>query len=569
MKLKKLVALALTATMLVGCGGGSGSSDENAISIDLTQEPPQMNSILTSSTGSGNVLRHCMEGLVSLDENSEPVPGMAESWDVSEDYRTVTFHLRKGAKWSSGEEVTAKDFVFALDQLFTTSNAAPYSGSWAPRIVGAEDYMAATEKLAEAESVLSKAKKDKGDTSSAEAAVAAAEAEVARVHESIGYKAVDDYTLTFNLTGPYEYFVALTAFYNFLPVNEKQFNELGGIESYATEADKMVYNGPFVITDWTHEDSIVLEKNPDYWDADSIKLDKITFRMIKDSNTRLNEYQAGSIDVIELIGDQVQDLQKEDQYKDLIKEFDDGSNFYLQYNVTRPGLNNANIRKAITYAVDAQQFIDSIVKNGSTVANSFTPPAINNGEFTASVGDVYHRDSVDPKALLEQGLAETGLTVDELKFTMIADDTDSAKTYAAFVQEQVKSKLGVNIEVKAETYKARINDMNNHNFDIVFAGWGPDYNDPMTFLDLFVTGAGNNSGLYSNPTYDSLVEQANAEADQTRRNELMVQIEQILAQDCPIGYVYNRKKSYITSERVKGLVRTAFSDIDARHASVK
>ena len=176
MKLKKLVALALTATMLVGCGGGSGSSDENAISIDLTQEPPQMNSILTSSTGSGNVLRHCMEGLVSLDENSEPVPGMAESWDVSPDYRTVTFHLRKGAKWSSGEEVTAKDFVFALDQLFTTSNAAPYSGTWAPRIVGAEDYMAATEKLAEAESALSKAKKDKGDTSSAEAAVAAAEA---------------------------------------------------------------------------------------------------------------------------------------------------------------------------------------------------------------------------------------------------------------------------------------------------------------------------------------------------------------------------------------------------------
>ena len=364
MKLKKLVALALTATMLVGCGGGSGSSDENAISIDLTQEPPQMNSILTSSTGSGNVLRHCMEGLVSLDENNEPVPGMAESWDVSADYRTVTFHLRKGAKWSSGEEVTAKDFVFALDQLFTTSNAAPYSGTWAPRIVGAEAYMAATEKLATAESKLAKLKKDGKDTKEAEEAVKEAEAEVATAYESIGYKAEDDYTLTFNLTGPYEYFVALTAFYNFLPVNEEEFNKLGGIESYATEADKMVYNGPFVITDWTHEDSIVLEKNPDYWDADSIKLDKITFRMIKDSNTRLNEYQAGSIDVIELTGDQVQDLKKEDQYKDLIKEFDDGSNFYLQYNVTRPGLNNANIRKAITYAVDAQQFIDSIVKNG-------------------------------------------------------------------------------------------------------------------------------------------------------------------------------------------------------------
>lgn len=569
MKLKRLVALALSATMLVGCGGGSGSSSENAISIDLSAEPPQLNSILTSSTGSGNVLRHCMEGLVTLDENSEPVPGMAESWDVSEDYKTVTFHLRKGAKWSSGEEVTAKDFVFALDQLFTTSNAAPYSGTWAPRIVGAEDYMAATEKLAEAESALSKAKKAKEDTTEAEAAVKAAEAEVAKVHESIGYKAEDDYTLTFNLTGPYEYFVALTAFCNFLPVNEKEFNKLGGIESYATEADKMVYNGPFVISEWTHEDSIVFEKNPDYWDADSIKLDKITFRMIKDSNTRLNEYQAGSIDVIELTGDQVQDLKKDDKYKDLIKEFDDGGNFYLQYNVTKPGLDNANIRKAITYAVDAQQFIDSIVKNGSTVANSFTPPAIVNGEFTAAVGDVYHRDSVDPKALLEKGLAETGLTVNDLNFTMIADDSDQAKTYAAFVQEQVKSKLGVNIEVKSETYKARINDMNNHNFDIVFAGWGPDYNDPMTFLDLFVTGAGNNSGLYSNPTYDNLVAQANAEADQAKRNELMIQIEQILAEDCPIGYVYNRKKSYITTERVEGLVRTAFSDIDARHASVK
>lgn len=542
-KLFSLFVCAMMAFTLVGCGSSDNKSSggDKTLSLNLRQEPPELNSILTTTTGSGNVLRHIMEGLVSLDEKDEAVPAMAESWEISEDKLTYTFKLRKGAKWSNGEEVTAKDFVFSWNQLFTAKTGAMYSGTWAPLIVGAEDLLAAK-----------------------------TDAEVKEALKNVGYKAVDDYTFEVNLTGPYEYFLGLVSFYNFLPINEKGYKDCGGQEKYAKEADAIVTNGPFTIDEWSHEDKITFVKNEDYWQADKVKLDKIEMRMISDAGAALNEYQAGDIDMIDLNGEQAKSLR--DKKADVLG-YDDGSCWYLEFNTKLPGLDNAKVRKALTLAVDAGKYVEKVVLNESKVANSFVPNAIVQGSFTELVGDKMNRptdgDFAAIVALLEEGLQEAGITKADFKPEMIIDDTTTAATYGAYIKEQINTVLGVDLQISPMTYKARIERMQTKDFSIVMAGWGPDYNDPMTFLDLFVSDSGNNHTSWANSEYDALVSQARVEGDTDTRNGLLLQLEDILAEEMPVGYIYNRTTNYITSEGVTGVVRTAFSDIDVRFADKK
>jgi len=556
MKPKKLFAGVLSFALLlslVACGGGSSdSTEEKVLSYNNQQEPPELNSVLTTTTGSGNVLRHITEGLVTLDENDEPVGGVAESWDISDDKLTYTFHLREGLKWSNGETVTANDFKYAWDQLFTAKVAAPYAGTWVPLFKGGEGW-AATASITD------------------EDELAAAQATVMDEVRANGYKVIDDNTLEVYLSGPYDYMLGVLAFYNFNPLNEKGVEEVGGWDKYAKEADAFVTNGAFTMDEWVHEDKIVMKKNPDYWQADKVKLDAIEFRSISDANTNLNAFESGEIDIIEVNGEQAKTLREKGEID--VHDFDDGSAWYFEFNNTLPGLKNQKVRKALTLGFDADTFIKSVILNESTPATSFVPTAIVRGEFADKVGDLIQRPTDgnydEVKALLEEGLAEEGLTLDTFKPTMITDDTTQAKKIGEFTQEQFKKNLGVTLKVDTMTYKARIARMQSYDFDIVFAGWGPDYNDPMTFLDLFVTGNGNNHTRFSNARYDELVSLARVEADTDKRNEYLIELEQIIADEQPVGHVYNRRKDYLMAEGVTGVVKTAFTDVDLRFADIE
>lgn len=548
----KAAASVTCLAMLVGCGSG-GSAGANEITINLGAEPPEMDSILTTSSGSMNVLRHCVEGLVSLDANDEAVPGMAESWDVSEDQKTYTFHLRKGAKWSNGEEVTAKDFVFAWNQHFNARTGAPYASTWMTKIAGAEDIFNATAEKVDP-------KDEKSDYKMAEADIPK------YMEEHAGWKAIDDYTFQVTFTGPFQYAVVLMAFPSFFPVNQKAYEEAGGNNNYGTDADKLAYNGPFTITSWAHEDSIVLEKNPDYWNAKNIKLDKITMRMIGQETTAINEFNNGSIDMIGLTGDNIK------QFKNA-QGFDDGGAWYFEFNSKVNPFNNAKVRKALTLGVDAQAMIDTIVKNDSKVATTFTPPAVAQGEFTEYCGDLFkhitNNDYSEAKALLEEGLKEEGLTVAEFSPELLCDDSSAAKQQAEFLQAQLKEHLGVTLNIRQVTYNARLDAMDQGDFEIVFAGWSPDYNDPMTYLDMWVTGNGNNHGKWSNAEYDKVIEEASQIADKEAYYAKLKEAEEILAEECPIGFIYDRQTSYVTSDRLKGVIRTAFQDINLNYAYVE
>ncbi len=549
MKMAKLGKLALSfslgLTLLAGCGGSGGTTSGGEVTINLGSEPPEMNSFLNTDSTSGNVLRHVIVGLTTLDQNDEAAPGVAESWTTSEDGLTYTFKLRADAKWNNGDVITANDFVFAWNQLFSTYNGADYASTWAVMFEGAEELMAATQTEEDAKS---------------EAGQAA--------YANVGWKALDDSTLEVKFTGPYPYALSVLAFYNLAPISEKLYNEYGGIDYYGKEADKMAYNGPYTVTQWVHEDSLVMEKNPNYWDADSINIEKINCRMIKDTGAALNEFENGTIDMIGLNGEQAKDYRAKGEN---VQSFDDGSIWYLEFNTKRAGMNNAKVRKALTLGVDVEQYVANVVLNESKPAQSFTATSVNGGEFSEKVGTVWNRsnDYTEAKKLLEEGLAEEGLTLDTFKPVLVGDVGDTGKKTYQFVQEQLKKNLGVTMEIDQVEFKTRLQRMSDGDFDIVWAGWSCDYNDPMSYLDLWITDGGNNHGKWSNAEYDALIKAAYMEKDVEKRTQELLDAEKIIAEEVPIGPMYYRQKDYICSDKLVGVQRTAFREIDLRFASVK
>ncbi len=543
--LKSTACAMLALTLLVGCSSGTGESTAvQETIVNLGSEPSKLNSVLATGSVDGNVLRHVMVGLVTLNENDEPQPGVAKDWTVSEDGLTYTFNLRDDMKWSNGEPVTAHDFVYALNTLFTPAYGANYAGTWSVLIEGAADVLNST------------------DDASLQAAL-----------DKVGYKAVDDHTFELKLIGPYTHILGVLAFQNFYPLNEKAVADAGASDplnfaTYATEASNIVTNGPFKMESWAHESEIVLVKNTEYYDAENIKLEKITMKMISDTNTALNEFTAGSIDMIGLTADQ--NTQLKDQGT-TTSSYDDGSTWYLEYNINNPGLNNKKVRQALTIGTDASTLVDQIIKNESLAATSYTPPAILAGEFQKTVGELIDssRDFEAAKALLAEGLAEEGLSIDTFELTILGDEGDSAKRYYEYIQAALQENLGITVHIEQVTYKTRLDRMDKKDFDVVYAGWGPDYNDPMTFLDLWISTSGNNHAGWSNAEYDKLIADALAESDTTKRTELLIEAEKLLAEESPIGTLYWRKVNYVTSERLQGVVRTAFQDMDLTGAYIK
>ncbi len=507
-----------------------GTPGANEVTFNIATEPPEMFTVTTTDTTSFTIIRHIIENLVMLDADDNVVEGVATDWTVSDDGLTYNFKLREGMTWSNGEPVTAHDFVFGWKSLLNPDFAAPYA------------YFGYVFKNGEA----------------------FYNGEVGE--DALGFKALSEYELEVVLEYPTAYFLSQLAFGVFAPLNEKAYNEFG--DAYGTDADKMVYNGAFNMTSWEHESKIVLEKNTNYWNADAIQVEKLTAVMINDTNAALNAFKAGEVDIVNLNGEQAE-LMRSENYP--INTYDDGACFYLEYNLNEPALANKNLRKALTYAIDKQAFVDAIVKNSSKAAVGFTPFAVNglNDKFPNEIGPLLPTVDVD-KAKEHYALALEELGVDTVQLTMIADDSDVAVENAAFIQEQLRVNLGIDLKVENMPFKSRLERMTNKDFSIVFAGWGPDYNDPMTFLDLWETGNGNNHTSYSSEEYDAILNKIRTELDPATRMGYLMDLEGLLAEDMPIGPIYWRVRDYVVSGKIaSGVVRTAFQDMNFRFVTLK
>ena len=565
--MKKVLALVLVlalAVSLVACGGAApapsepaasgaasgeaaagntngiymGTPDADTVTINISSEPPEMNSVTTTDATAINVMRHVYEGLTALDPNNDPVPGVAESWETSEDGLVWTFHLREDSVWSNGEPVTANDFVFAITRHFTPEAGAPYAGTWAAYIAGAADLLS-------------------GNAGP----------------EALGVKAVDEHTLEITLNAPCAYFLNLMSFPSFYPINEKFYTEVGMEDGYALDADKMLYNGPYTMASWEHEAEIVLQKNENYWDkANKAFIPTVKMKMIADSGAAMTAFEAGELDMVGLNGEQVEYMKGQGITP---AQYADGTPAYVEFNTVTgsPILANAKVRVALTMAIDAQSYITNVAKSSYLPADGMTPPVVGGGKYTDARGPLIERtdDYAAVKAMFEEGCAEVGVAPADVKLNYVTDDGDNAYKMAAFIQNQWKDHLGLTEEqviINAMPFKSRLQAMQDKTFDVCLALWGPDYDDAMTYLDMFMTDNGNNHTGWSNAEYDKMITDAYAEGDPAKHQEIMINAEKLLMQEMPIGPIYFRVRDYVCSDKFSGEVRTAFQDAVMTYATL-
>lgn len=579
MKLKKVLALVLSAALVVsafaGCGGNSSSSTASTesstasessaestestasgdstpaasgdataiftpktvdaaktISLNAGMEPTGLNTLTSTYSIEFSLFKHMYENLVSLDDDDNTVPGAAESWDYDEDTLTYTFHLRKDGVWTNGDPVTAKDFEFAWSQALNPDVASDYA-YFLYFIKNAEKYF-------------------NGEVT----------------WDEVGVKVVDDYTLEVTLEQPTPYALFLFSFGTLAPINQR-FYEAVGADLYSTEAQYFCTNGPFALTEWSHNDKIVMQKNDAWHGAADVEVEEIDWKIITDANAALSSFLAGDLDMVGLGTGEL--IKQATAAGATIQSYTDGTSFYIYFNNNDQYLSNVNLRRALFNAIDEQKEIDTVWQNDNEPMTSFTAPGVSATDgtsFAGKVGELYapSRDQEKAKEYLATALSELGCTVDDLSAHLSIDCGDSATSIAeaSFYQEQWRQVLGIEVTVNSMITKQGSQNRKTGNYVMSVTGWGPDYNDPNTFLDLWVTDGGNNQTGFSNERYDELIDLASKETDLEKRESYFIECEQIIADQLPIGPAFWRASSYACSDKIKGgMHRSTFQDINA------
>ncbi|MGH2317265.1 peptide ABC transporter substrate-binding protein [Planococcus sp. SE5232] len=514
-----------------GDGENHSKKDDEQI-LNLMEMGPLtlMDSALAQDVGTFNVLNNVNEGLFRLDEDNQAIPALAAAEpEVSEDGLTYTFTLRK-ANWSDGTPITSADFVYSWQRAIDPATESPYG-----------PYMMA------------------GTIANAEA-IAAGEMDPTE----LGVVAPDDSTLTVTLERPIPYFLSLMAFGTFYPQNEAFVAGAG--DAYATNADQVLYNGPFKLTEWDGSEgsSWTMEKNEEYWDAETVVLETINVDVVTDPAAAVDLYTSGEKDIAFLAGEAAE------QYADdpEVMEGQSPNVFYIKFNQLRDGkrtaLANEDIRRALAQAFDKADIVGKVLADGSLPANYLVPSefAVNeNGEDFRSInGEMLEFDAEAAAELWSQGLQAEGL--DELTLELLGEDHDVAIQLNEELKVHLEENLeGLTVELKTVPFEELLALEDAQNYDLLHTGWGPDYLDPMTFLDLFVTDSPLNLMSYSNEEYDALIESAKGELaqDPVARWEAMAEAERILLEeDVAIAPIFQMGTMSLKKPYVKNIVKHPF-----------
>jgi len=506
-------------------------AETQSASIALAQEPPQLNGMKATDQVSIQVLSHVMEGLTRYDRRGMLSPGVALRWEISDE--KATFWLRDNARWSNGDPVTAHDFVFAWRTVVTPSTASEYAFILYP--------------IKHAEAI------NRGE----------------RPATDLGVRALDDFTLEVELERPTAYFLKLTAFVSYFPVQEAFYQSTQG--AYGADADKLLYNGAFRISNWVHSASLTMLKNERYWDRDAIFLNKLDHAYITaDTRARLNLYVDDEIAFTRIDGETYKDALAN---KLRIRNFVTGSVFFLEFN-HRAGrvTDNLNLRRALLAAFDPEEFVNRVLQMpGNLPGRSLFPVWLQGveGKFRDEFPASERTPNIDEaKAYLEAAKKELGL--DEIPpLALLVSDSPTATKQAEYLQGLYKSKLGLDIRIDVQTFKQRLAKMTAGEFDIVGAGWGPDFDDIMTFGDLFASWNLNNRGRYSNANYDEAVRTTMNATDPAIRMQAMAAVQKIVEEDVVIVPLYEQGVIYLLHPKLRGVRRTVVGgDPDFTYARV-
>lgn len=514
-----LVAVAMIAVPLAACGGGGDSSTgEKQLVVQVGPNPETLDPALNSAVDGANTILHLYEGLLVVDENSQLAPGQAESWETSDDGLTWTFHLRDGLKWSDGTDLTANDFVYSWKRIADPELAAPYLDTVLNPIKGYNPEGTNPDDLA--------------------------------------VSAPDDKTLVVELSAPCTFFGSLAAFATMMPVQQATIEANG--DAWATSPDTYVSNGPFYMTEWEQGSHITVSKNPNYWNADAIKLDSIKFMLIEDANAAYSAYQNGEVDFIKDVPtEEIPSLDGNDEFHiDPII-----GTYYLNLNCNLDQFKDAKVRKAMSLAIDRNYVADTIMQGTYTAAGNFMGPGWVDpagGEFidNANGGKPYiDNDSFDAnleeaKKLMEEAGYPNGEGFPEIVYS--TNDTGYHKAVAEYLQ-QAWGELGISVKVDIVEWASFTPMRRNGEYESARNGWVGDYDDPSNMIELLYSTNGNNDGKYNNPEFDKQIDISRSTLDLKERSAALHKAEDILMEDAgciPVAY-YN--DFYLQSSKISGM----------------
>lgn len=516
-----MVALAWASSVTGGTSiaGRAVDVETKTITTFLEQEPPQLDSTRSTDTVSFFLLGHVMEGLLRYDANNRLAPGVAERWDIRP--AGATFWLREDARWSDGQPVTAHDFVFAWRNVVDPVNASQYAFIL---------YY-----LKNAEAINSKQMPP----------------------ERLGVRAVSDRVLEVEFERPVAFFDKLVAFGLYYPVREDFYASRNG--RYGADAGDLVYNGPFMMTRWVHGAHVRLEKNPHYWNRDAIQLNTIDMPYVtSDSGAVVNLFKDGSIVSATLGSEQLDDAMK---LRWNLGRYNDGSVFYLDFNF-RPErvTSNLHLRKALQLVNDPGELVNKVIAlPGYQPAVSLFPAWLSGvaGPFRQE----YPPPAITPNlanAREHLEIAKRELGLGELPpLVLLTGDTPLSNKQAEYYQNVFMRTLGIEIRIDKQIFKQRLEKMTAGDFDLVAAGWGPDFADPLTFGDLYASWNGNNRGKYNNPELDAQVRIAQNSLDPRTRMNAFAEIQRIMIEDAVHLPNYERGRVYVQVPELKGVVHRA------------
>ena len=526
--MKKYVSLLLCFLMifsLAGCGGNS-KEDTSTYTYSSELDIKNLDSSDADDQCSLRAIHAVIDGLMKTDKKGNITYGIAKSKEVSEDGLTHTYKLRKDAKWANGDPVTANDFVYAWHRIF--KNKGNYYYMFADGIASIQGAQELSDKI------------DAGEELTDDDL------------NSMGVKAVDDYTLEVKTTVRVSFLDELLAFPPFYPINEKFAEKQGN--KYGKSAKTILGNGAFTMTNWEPGSVAEFEKNERYYDQKHVKLNKLVMKLVQEPKVAAQSFEAGETDYAPINSDLV------DKYKDdeAFKQVYDGFLFYISVNFQNSDLANLNVRKAISLAINRKDLCENVLKDGSQVAGGFIPSGLATSpdgvDFRKDSGNFTSYDKKKAQESLDEGLKELGKDQITLRITYGTDESPM-DVFATYLQNALSKLDGIKVEMVATTKQDRIyNKQKNGDFDLAVTRWGPDYGDPTTYLTIALSANSNNYGKWSNSEYDQLVGQVGVESDVNKRWQEMKDAEKILLDDYAYIPVFEKGAATLQNPKVKNLV---------------
>jgi len=489
-------------------------SKEKVLVFNNLAEPASLDPAIIEGNVESELVLNLFEGLTAYNpETLKANPGVAESWEMSQDGLTYTFKLRQNVKWSDGTPITAETFKYSWLRALKPELASTYAYQLY-YIKNAQQY-----------------NEGKGKP------------------EDVGVKVIDDYTLQVTLESPTPFFLDLMSFSTYSPVPKHVIEKVGEDKWYLPE--NIVCNGPFKLIEWKPQQEIVMVKNDTYWDKDKVKLDKVIALPIEDNNTAVEKYLNKEIDWSRDINDERIDELKRMKDMKIAPAF---ITYFYRVNVTNSTVADVKVRKALSMAIERSKITDYILKGGQKPALSYVPPIFG---YNSSLSE---KENIN-KA--KQYLTEAGYPDGKgfPKLTLLYNTSENHKKIAEAVQQMWKTNLNIDIELENAEWKVYLDKQTKLDYQICRAGWQGDYVDPNTFLDMFTSYSGQNNTGWANPDYDRFIQEASKEANTKVRYNLLSSAEKILMEELPIIPVY----FYVTKNLVRDNIIGYYDNVLDQH----